>query len=336
MNVRASTAAPVLLLDRATIAALLTLDDCIAAVESAFVAHAQGRALKPELMHIDAAAGEFHVKAGGLNDGSGEGSCYFTCKVNGGFFANQRTLGLPNIIGLIQLSDGTNGSPLAVMESGHITRVRTGAATAVAAKYLARPESKTVTLCGAGSQGEMQLRCLMRCLPIERVHVWGRSGSASFAQRMCKELQIDVRATAELGAATRESDVIVTCTPAHAWFLGVTHVQPGTFVAAVGSDSPAKQELEPALIAQSELVCDLVAQCAQVGELHHAVAAGLTSSARIRGELGAIVAGHGPRRLGANETIIFDSTGTAFQDTAVALLAYQRAKARGLGQSFTF
>lgn len=324
------------MLDRATIASLVSKDDCIAAVESAFAAHAGGYSLAPEMMHVDARGGEFHIKAGGLCNISGKDSCYFTCKINGGFFGNYSKLGLPNIIGLIQLSDGTNGAPLAVMDSGRITAHRTGAATAVAAKYLARPESKTVTLCGAGSQGEIQLNYLMRCLPIERVYVWSRTNCEGFAKRMSRELQIDVQAAANLEAATGDSDVIVTCTSATDWFLGLRHVGPGTFVAAVGADSPAKQELEPALIAQSEVVCDLVAQCAQVGELHHAIAAGLTTSAQIRGELSGVIAGHSPGRLSADETIIFDSTGVALQDTAVAVLAYERARAMGRGTSFAF
>jgi alanine dehydrogenase len=222
------------------------------------------------------------------------------------------------------------------MESGYITRLRTGAATAVAAKYLARPDSKTVTLCGAGSQGEMQLRCLMCCLPIERIFVWSRSNTEGFAERMSRDLKLDVRPAADLRAATLESDVIVTCTPATRWFLGAKHVRPGTFIAAVGADSPDKQELEPVLLAQSSVVCDLVAQCAQVGDLHHTIAAGLMSTRGIRGELGPVIAGLAPKRLRADETIIFDSTGTALQDTAAAAMVYERAKALGRGGSFAF
>jgi ornithine cyclodeaminase/alanine dehydrogenase-like protein (mu-crystallin family) len=337
MNASAHRPAPVLLLDQATVSALITPDDCIAAVESAFAAHALGRTLAPELMHLDAEGGEFHIKAGGLRSGwrSGTG-CYVTCKINGGFFGNRAALGLPNIIGLILLSDGATGSPLAVMESGYITRLRTGAATAVAARYLARANSTTVTLCGAGSQGEMQLRCLARCLPIERVCVWSRGGSAVFSERMAGELKLDIKPVRDLAAATRDSDVIVTSTPSTAWFLGAQHVRPGTFVAAIGADSPAKQELEPELVANSSVVCDIAAQCAEVGDLHHAIAAGLMTAADIRGELGAVIAGLAPKRLRADETIIFDSTGTALQDAAAAILVYERAKALGRGESFAF
>jgi len=337
MSAPAVTPAPVLLFDREAVSSILTLDGCIAAVESAFAAHALGRSLAPGLMHVDADGGEFHVKAGGLRGRTDDGhSTYFACKINGGFFGNKVKLGLPNIIGLILLCDGANGSPLAVMESGFITRLRTGAATAVAAKYLARPDSKSVTVCGAGIQCEMQLRSLMRVLPIERAFVWARSGSTAAARRMTEELKLDVRAAPDLAVATLQSDVIVTCTPAKHWYLGKEHVRPGTFIAAVGADSPDKQELEPALLAASSVVCDLVGQCSHVGDLHHAIAAGLMIPQEIRGELGTVIAGLAPKRLRDDETIIFDSTGTALQDTAAAALVYEGGRALARGASFAF
>src|SRR5882724_5094014 len=118
---------PVLLLDRDTISSLLTLDECIPIVQAAFLAHAEGRSLVPNLMHVDADGGEFHIKAGGLK----LDRTYFACKVNGGFFGNRKNLSLPNILGLILLCDGSSGVPLSVLESGYLTRLRTGAATAV-------------------------------------------------------------------------------------------------------------------------------------------------------------------------------------------------------------
>lgn len=324
--------ATVLLLDRATVSSLLTLDDCIAAVEAAFLAHAEGRSLAPELMHVAADGGEFHIKAGGLRGPR----TYFACKINGGFFGNEANFGLPSIVGLILLSDASNGSPLAVMESGCVTRLRTGAATAVAAKYLARPDSRTVTICGAGIQGEIQLRSLTRVLPVERAFVWTRSGAEDFVQRMSQELQLDLRASPDLGQAANQSDVIVTCTPAIRWFLGRQHVRPGAFVAAVGADSPDKQELEPQLLAEASVVCDLTAQCAHVGDLHHAIAAGLMKTGQVRGELSAVIAGKAPKRVHDDEIIIFDSTGTALQDAAAAATVYEKAMALGRGTRFAF
>ena len=128
---------PVLLLTRTEVASLLTLDDHIEAVEGAFRAHALGEVLPPGLMHVDAHAGEFHIKAGGVL----KPRAYFALKANGGFFQNTARFGLPNIQGLILLYDAEKGSPLAVMDSTEITRKRTGAAVAAAAKHLAREDS---------------------------------------------------------------------------------------------------------------------------------------------------------------------------------------------------
>lgn len=322
--------APVMLLGPQSIAELLSLDDCISAVEAAFVAHAQGKTIAPALLHVAAPRGEFHIKVGGL---AGERT-YVTTKIGGGFFNNRSRYDLPNIIGLIVLADGTTGAPLAVMESGYLTRLRTGAATAVAAKYLARPDSRTVTICGAGVQGEIQLRSLLKILPIQHAYLWSRTPKPEWAKRMSEDLNIDVHVAADLGAATRISDVIVTCTPAKRWYLGREHVRPGTFIAAVGTDSPDKQELEPALLACSSVVCDLIEQAVLVGDLHHAVSAGLMSRESMRGELGAVITGTAPKRNYTDEVIIFDSTGTALQDAAAAAQVYERAQAVGRGTSF--
>ncbi len=324
--------APVLLLDRHTVSHLLTIKDCIPAVEAAFAAHAKGEVLTPGLLHVDADRGEFHIKVGGLRGAR----TYFAAKINGGFFNNRVNLGLPNIVGLILLSDGSNGVPLAVMESGLVTRLRTGAATAVAVKYLARPDSRSVLICGAGIQGEIQLRALKEVLPIERVAIWSRSGADAFANSMSAALKIVVRVATDLGEAARASDVIVTCTPAKQWFLGREHVRPGTFIAAVGSDSPDKQELEPELLAESSVVPDLLAQAAHVGDLHHAIAAGLMRPEQIRGELGQVIAGKIPGRTRDNEIIVFDSTGTALQDVAAAAVVYEKAVALEVGVPFRF
>ena len=173
-------------------------------------------------------------------------------------------------------------------------------------------------------------------LPVQRALIWSRSGSESCAQRLTRELGLDVRPASDLSEATSQSDVIVTCTPAKSWILGRQHVSPGTFVAAVGADSPDKQEIDPALLANSSVVCDLVEQCAHVGDLHHAIIAGLMKREQIRGELGAVIAGTAPKRTHDDEIIVFDSTGTALQDCAASAAVYERAKVLGRGTPFAF
>lgn len=323
---------PLLLLSRDQIAGLVTLDECIEAIEGAFAAHARGDSFAPRMMHLHAKGGEFHIKAGGL----AIGHAYVASKINGSFFDNPKLHELPSIVGLILLSDAATGVPLAILESGFLTALRTGAATAVAAKYLARPESRVATVCGAGRQGEIQLRALAKVLPLEQVYVWSwREPADAFAARLEAALEITVRATTDLQRATNSSDVIVTCTPAKSWFIGADQVRPGTFISAVGSDSPDKQELEPHLVASAKTVCDLRDQCTLVGEIHHAIEAGLVDTPQRLAELGEVIIGKASGREYPGETTIFDSTGTALQDCAAAILAYTKAVIMGVGSTIS-
>ena len=317
-----------LVLTRRDVLALLTLPECIEAVERAFRLHAEGRTLPPGVLGVPAGGGGFHIKAAGL---VGDPS-YFAAKTNANFPANSR-LGLPTIQGTVLLADASNGVPLAVMDSGSITALRTGAATAVAAKHLARPDSRTATLVGCGVQGEIQLAALAAVLPLE--HAWvidvDAERAAGLAKRATYALGIRVEPAADLAAALRRSDVCVTCTPSRRPIVRQADVRPGTFIAAVGADSQGKQELEPALVAAATLVVDLLEQCAEIGELQHALAAGLLTRERVHAELADVVAGRRPGRTRLDEITIFDSTGTGLQDVAAAALAFERAVAAGRG-----
>jgi ornithine cyclodeaminase/alanine dehydrogenase len=307
----------------------MTFADYVEVVEHAFRLHAQGGALEPALAHVDADGGEFHIKAGGLRGDPP----YFAVKVNGGFFQNRAKFGLPNIQGLILLSRADNGTPLAAMDSMEITIQRTGAATAVAAKYLARAESRVCTVCGCGTQGRIQVRAIAHVLPIEKVFAWSinREEAASFASQMTAELGIDVVATSELRQALRRSDVCVTCTPSKAPLVEREDIPSGMFIAAVGSDSPDKQELDAGLVAAVKVVADLRTQVVAVGETHHAIAAGLMRPDQIHAEIGEIIAGKVSGRTTPEEIIIYDSTGTALQDVAAAAAVYTRACSGGRG-----
>jgi ornithine cyclodeaminase/alanine dehydrogenase len=177
---------------------------------------------------------------------------------------------------------------------------------------------------------------LARILPIERVFIWNRSGAHALASFVEEKMGLKVECVIDLASATKESDVIITCTPAKKWYLGREHVKPGTFIAAIGSDSPDKQEIEPELIATTSIVPDLLKQASSVGDLHHALKEGLMNPNEIRGELGQIVSKIAPSRISDEEIIIFDSTGTALQDTAAAVAIYLKAKKSGDAKSFNF
>ena len=323
-----------LLLTRAQVSTLLTLDDCIAAVEEAFRQHGLGRTPAPGVLGIASTDGGFHIKASLLTSSTP----YFAAKLNGNFFNNRERFDMPNIQGLLLLSDARNGYPLAVMDSIEITILRTGAATAVAAKYLARPDSKAATICGCGNQGIVQLRALARVLPIERAFAFdiNQSQADAFSKDLTRELAITVEAVQDAGAAVRKSDVCITCTPARKFILRKENVAAGTFVAGVGADNEEKQELDPKLLASSKVVTDIREQCAEIGDLHHAIEAGLMQSQDVHAELGEIVAGRKPGRTSNEEITIFDSTGTALQDVAAAATVYERAIKEGLGTWFEF
>lgn len=318
-----------LVLTRREIVGLLDLDACIAAVEAAFAAYGEGRVRPPAVAGVQADAGGFHVKAATL----ALGRPYFAAKVNANFPGNGERHGLPTIQGAVLLFDGETGRVLAVLDSIEITIQRTGAATAVAAKHLARQVDSVVTVCGCGVQGRAQLRALARVRPLRRVMAWDRDPARAdaYAREMCAELSVPVRAIEAPGAGAAESDVVLTCTPATSWFLGRRDVRPGTFVAAVGADDEHKQEIEPALLAHSTVVVDILNQAVAIGDLHHAIDEGAMTRAQVHAELGEIVAGKKPGRRSDEEVIVFDSTGTALQDVAAAAIVYERALAAGAG-----
>jgi ornithine cyclodeaminase/alanine dehydrogenase-like protein (mu-crystallin family) len=286
------------------------------------------------VLGVPSRGGGFHVKAAGLD----LGPLYFAAKTNANFPDNPALRGLPAIQGVVVLCDGEDGRLLAVLDSIELTIRRTAAATAVAARWLARPDAEVVTVCGCGQQGRAHLRALARVLPIRRAYAFDRDAAAAraCAEDLAAELQIEVTPVTDHVEAVGKSDVCVTCTPARRPFLLREHVRPGTFVAAVGADSPDKQELEPALLAAAVVVADVLDQCASIGELHHALEAGALTRGEVHAELADVVTGRRPGRRSRDEITVFDSTGTALEDVAAAALVYERATAAGRGRAIAF
>ncbi|HEX5855687.1 MAG TPA: ornithine cyclodeaminase family protein [Thermoanaerobaculia bacterium] len=324
-------AAGTLLLTRRDVAGLLDLDECIAAVEAAFRRRGEGKVAPAGILGFPADEGGFHIKAAALHP-------YFAAKINANFFRNRERFGMPNIQGIVLLCDAGNGYPLAVLDSIEITIRRTGAATAVAAKYLAREDARVVAICGCGNQGRIQLAALARVRRLERAYAFDSDpGRAEeFASEMSQQLGIRVEAVPEPGPAVRGSEIAVTCTPSLRPFLGPEDVAPGTFVAAVGSDSTDKQELDPRILASARVVVDSLDQCAEIGELHHAIEAGLMTRADIHAEISDLAAGTRSGRARRDEITIFDSTGTALQDAAAAAVVYEKASRGGKGVLINF
>lgn len=313
------------ILAAADVEALLSLDDCIAAVEEAFRQHGAGTARPPAVLGLEG----FHVKAGVLD----LGRRWFAAKVNGNFAGNA-AVGLPRIQGVVVLSDGATGVPLAILDSVEITRLRTAAATAVAARRLARADAAVATIIGCGAQAAAQVRAVRRVRPLRTVFALDVDADKARALAAALSDEIEVVVAGDPAAAVRASAICITCTPAREPILFRDLVAPGTFVAGVGADSADKQELDPELLAAATVVTDVREQCAAIGDLHHAIAAGLMTKGDVHADLGEVVAGRRPGRRSDEEVIVFDSTGMALQDVAAAAAAYERAEAAGRGGVF--
>ncbi|MBM3549835.1 MAG: ornithine cyclodeaminase family protein [Alphaproteobacteria bacterium] len=321
-----------ILLSRRDVADLMAPADYLAAVESGFRTLHSGHAEMPPPMHIHATGGGFHGKGAAI----GDGQRLVALKLNGNFPGNPAR-GLPTIQGVILLCDGGNGTVLALLDSIEITIRRTAAATALAARHLAKADAKTLTLIGCGAQARAQAEALCDVRRFERGFTvdLDRERAVATAADLSRALGVRFEATASLREATRASGVIVTCTTAKVPFLGPDDVAPGTFIAAVGADNPEKSEIAPALMARARVVVDSLDQCLAMGDLHHAIAAGAMTRGDVHAELGDLVAGTRPGRSG-DEIAIFDSTGTAIQDVASAGAVYKRALTNGCGTRFSF
>jgi len=319
-----------LLLTRGDVRRTLDMARCIDAVERAFHLHGAGEAQPPAVASVPVPLGGFHVKAGVLPFGD---RSYFAAKTNGNFPGNSTRHGLPTVQGTMVVCDADRGTALALLDSIHITALRTAAATAVAARRLARDESASLAIIGCGLQGAMHIDAIPLVRQCERLILFDTDANAAreLGRRAESEGRLTVSIASSAGEAARKADICVTCTTSTEFFLGPEDVGPGTFVAGVGVDWERKRELAPALLGRSKVVVDVLSQCAAFGDLHHAIDAGVISAEDVHAELGQIVAGLKPGRESENETIVFDSTGMALQDVAAAAIVYERALELGLG-----
>jgi alanine dehydrogenase len=311
-----------IVLSRRDIGALMQPGDWLDAAELAFRVAADESMRAPSPMTLEGQGGTFHAKGAAIGH---DGRLFIALKLNGNFPANPALRGLPTIQGAILLCDGETGSLLAIMDSAAVTLRRTAAASALAARYLARPESASLFICGCGAQGAAHLAALREEFPLRRVYAFDRAPERARAfTRHAAASGLAIDAVMDFEAASR-CDVIVTCTTATLAFLDRGSVGPGSFIAAVGADSPAKSEIAPDLMASALVVADRLDQCEKMGDLHHAVTAGAMTRADVHGELGELVTGRKPGRTSPDQITLFDSTGTGLQDAAAAALLYTKA-----------
>lgn len=315
-----------LVLTRSDIEPLIGLKEAIPVVESAFKDFAFGKAsIFPVIREkIEPFEGFFGVKAGYL---ASKG--YLGYK-GGGFWKTNLERGIAGHQSVILLYNPETGIPLAAMDGNYLTIVRTGAVGAVAAKYLARRNSRKVGIVGTGTQGKIQLSGLLEVLPIEKILSFDLNQEANqkFADQWKRSgVQIIPCGTAK--EAVNGVDVIVTTTPSFHPIIKDEWVLPGMHINAIGSDTKGKQEIDEKVLGRAKIVVDSLNQARELGECQHAFRDSIIQT--IHAELGEIIAQMKPGRETDSEITLFDATGIALQDLAVAAFAYEAAVARGVG-----
>ncbi|TBU75494.1 ectoine utilization protein EutC [Phytopseudomonas daroniae] len=322
--------AKTLILNQADLRDCVGIDaDSLAAVENAFRLLATAAVAMPPILRLDIPEhnGEVDVKTAYL-----PGVPRFAIKVSPGFFDNPR-LGLPSLNGLMMLFSAQTGlADALLLDNGYLTAVRTAAAGAVAAKWLAREDAGVVAILGAGEQARLQLQALRLVREVREVRIWARDASKAVA--MAAEL-IDARAVDSIEAALDGADIAITTTPSREPLIRPEHLRPGLHITAMGSDAEHKNEIAAAALARVDTyVADRLSQTRVLGELHHAIEAGLVGAQDDFAELGQVIAGQRPGRTSAVQITLCDLTGTGAQDTAIASLAFERARAAGKGFIF--
>ena len=301
------------------------------AVADGFRRLAADKAVMPPIMRVDVPEhnGEVDIKTAHL-----QGLAGFAVKISSGFFDNDK-LGLPSLSGMMVLLSSVTGRPEALLlDNGYLTDVRTAMAGALAADTLAPERVETVGIIGGGAQARYQARALQLVCDFDRLLVYNRNPDRlqAYVKEMAPLLDVAVIPVPDVARVVRESAVVVTTTPAKSPYLRAVWLHPGLHITAMGSDAEEKQELEAEVLGRADvLVCDRKSQAFRLGELHHGLEAGVISRDDAILELGDLILAGRRGREDERQITVCDLTGTGAQDTAIALLAYQKAQEMGLG-----
>ena len=324
------------------IAQVFTITDALEAVEEAYRQKAEGKGVAWPMVYeaFEPGVADMDIRSGKLAD-----TGLFGLKLTA-WFSQNSAKGLPEIFGTTLICDDTTGAPLALLNASAITGLRTGAAAALGAKWLARKDAKNLLVVGAGHMSTFQVAAVLAaCENIEHVEVWDpkkaeapeervvamRKQVASILAQAGVERTYDIVAVADGEAACGRADVIVTITPATAPVVKDAWVKPGTHLSCVGADMEGKQEAESALAARAALYVDDRAQSVASGELEVPVKEGAIAATDIVAELGEVIAGMAEGRTSDEQVTLFDTSGIAVQDLAASKVAFDRAVEQGLG-----
>jgi ornithine cyclodeaminase/alanine dehydrogenase len=303
------------------------MDELIGAVEAGFAVHARGGCTVPLRQALPGIGGTVLVMSCAI----------LTQRVVGtkvaSHFAGNESRGLPTVLATYLLTDPETGATLAVLEGSTLTGLRTGAASGVATKYLARSEAATLGCFGAGVQAGYQVRAVCAVRSIQAVVVVDprRERAQAFAETMAGRLQIPVRVAADPGEAAA-ADIVVTATSSVSPVFDGRLLRPGAHINAIGAFTAAMRELDAEAVLRARIVVDTrEGALAEAGDLLIPMREGRLGPEAIVAELGELVTGRVVGRRGPEEITLFKSVGFAMEDAVAARLAYERAVRMGVG-----
>ncbi len=321
------------ILDSAQFRALVTMEDVIPGVKEAYSLFSSGQAgLFPIITHeFDPGRTDMDIKSAYLN-----GAGIYGLKILGWNRDNPSLLGAPSLAGLIVVMDIERQQPVGILEGTPVTFLRTGAAGAIGAETLARPESEQAVVVGSGAQGRAQVMGLSKVMHrLKNIDLFDIVDES--AEKMAKEIaaqypriKITAFPFASLETHVRDADIVVTCTPSKKGFIKKDWLMKGAHINTIGADMPGKQEIDPEITAAVRIFGDSRVQVAQKGECQHAVSAGLICQEDIT-EIGEVLNGKKPGRISHDDITMFDATGMALQDLITAKTALKRAESQNIG-----
>jgi alanine dehydrogenase len=309
---------PTLLLDRSAIKTLIRMSDVINVVEEAFRMCGEGRGKMPAKIYLSVEHGDFRAMPAALP------GCAGMKWVN--VHPQNPSRGLPSIMAILVYNDPETGYPLAIMDATEITAYRTGAAAAIASKYLARRDSHAIGIIGAGFQAHTQILAHAELFSPVSINVFDVSKAA--VERLMNAFpQFSIRNCSIQEAVA--SDIVCTLTPSRSPIIKREWITPGTHINAVGADAPGKQELDPSILKEAIVVVDDLKQASTSGEINVPIQKGIYNIREVYGTLAEVIVGKKKGRTDNKVITVFDSTGIAVEDIAVAKLLFEKAQQMG-------
>jgi alanine dehydrogenase len=320
-----------LILSRSDMMGLLTPAEYNSCVEQAYRMHGEGRFFMEPKGHIvlDKYPGEWEAMPSYIEEPEAAACKWVSIREQ-----NRDKFGLPTVFSILIYTHPETGFPLAIVDGSYHTVMRTGSSAAVSAQWLARKDSRILSIVGAGHMAEGALATCNEIFDWQEVRVWSRSQATLdqfVAEQQPKYENFKIQASTDLEQIVRGADVITTLTPARGPIVKDEWIDPGTHIAAVGADKGGDQELESNILKRARIFVDDIRQCRHDGEINVPLTEGIIKETDIVCEIGQVVAGKMQGRQTDEEITVFDSTGIALQDSATVPLEYERAVAAGVG-----